>query len=88
MEPAKIHICPIRILYFKSVRFGFVTQSQLAQFSQVKNAKFCLQSKGVYWELDCVFFLFIFVFLCIIILLIIYCNPLLSTGIIKHTLPK
>jgi len=46
MKPAKIH--RIQILYFKSVGFGFVTQSQLVQFNQVKNAKFCLQLKGVY----------------------------------------
>jgi len=35
-EPAKIHFCRIRILYFKSVGFryrcGFVPQSQLVQF--------------------------------------------------------
>jgi len=28
-------------LCFKSVGFGFVTQSQLVQFSQVKNTKLC-----------------------------------------------
>jgi len=33
MEPAKIRIRRIRILYFKSVRFGLVTQPQLVQFS-------------------------------------------------------
>jgi len=48
MEPAKIWIRQIRILYFKSVGFRFVMQSQLVKFSQVKNAKFCLKFKDVY----------------------------------------
>jgi len=48
MEPAKIRIRQIQILHFKSIGFGFVTQSQLVQFSQVKNAKFCLKFKAVY----------------------------------------
>jgi len=30
-EPVKIRIC--RILYYKSIRFGFVTQPQRVQFS-------------------------------------------------------
>jgi len=46
-KPAKMHIHLIRILYFKSVGFRYVTQSQLVQFSYVKNAKFCLKFKGV-----------------------------------------
>jgi len=38
MKPAKIRICHICMLYLKSARsgFGFVTQLQLVQFSQVK----------------------------------------------------
>jgi len=48
MEPANIRIRRIWILYFKSVGFGFLAQSQLVQFSQVKKAKFCLKFKGVY----------------------------------------
>jgi len=70
------------------VRFGFVTQSQLVQFSQVKNAKFCLKFKDVHWTYTLYFFVFIFVFLCIIILLIIYCNSSLRTDIGKHALSK
>jgi len=48
-EPAKVRICQIRILYFKSVgfRFGFATESQLVQFSQVKNIEFFIKFKGV-----------------------------------------
>jgi len=48
MELDKIRMHWIRILYFKSIGFGFVTQSQLVQFSQVKNTKFCLKFKDVY----------------------------------------
>jgi len=48
MEPAKIGIHRIRILYFKSVGLGFATQSQLIQFSQVKDANLCLKFKGVF----------------------------------------
>jgi len=44
MEPAKIRIHQIRILYVKSIEFGFVTQLWLV----VKNAKFCLKFKDVY----------------------------------------
>jgi len=48
MEPSKIRIRRIQILCFKSIESGFVTQSQVVQFSQVKNAKFCLKFKGIY----------------------------------------
>jgi len=48
MKVAKIWICRIQILYLKPVEFGFVTQSQLVQFSQVKDAKFCSKFKDVY----------------------------------------
>ena len=47
-ETAEIRIRQIGILHFKSVRFGSATQSQLVQFSQVKNAKLCLKFKGMY----------------------------------------
>jgi len=49
-ESAKIWICQIRIVYYESIGFGFgfVTQSQLVQFSQVKNAKLWLEFKDVY----------------------------------------
>jgi len=39
MEPAKIRMRQIRILYFKSVGFTFVTQTQLVQFCQVKKCR-------------------------------------------------
>jgi len=48
MEPTKIWIRRIRILYIKYIGFRFATQSQLVQFSQVINAKFCLKFKAVY----------------------------------------
>jgi len=40
LDPDKIQIRQIQILYFKSVGFGLVTRSQLVQFVSVKNATF------------------------------------------------
>ena len=69
-EPAKIRVRQIRILYFESVRFGFITQSQLVQFNQVKRCVLGLRL--------CIF-LFIFVFL-----MHYYITHYLLQSIIKH----
>jgi len=49
-------------LYFRSVGFGFTIIAELVQYSQAKNAKFCLKFEGLCYDLDHVFFLFIFIF--------------------------
>jgi len=54
----------------------------------IKNADFCLNLKGMYYDLDCIFLLFIFVYLCIILLFVIYHSPSLSTDVVKHALQK
>jgi len=46
-EPTKIRIRRICILYIKSIRFRFVTQSQPVQFRRVKTAEFCSKFRCV-----------------------------------------
>jgi len=69
-QPAKIRFRWIWILYFKSIRCGFITQSQLIQFwvgswvyyKKPYNTELCSSLKRVLALNDCIFVLFIFIY--------------------------